>query len=331
VDTAHSQHLSRLSRLLLAAVGVTFAWVLLSLALAGSQAYADETEGGSPLGAVGAVVGGTTDVVAGTAGAATDVVGDTAAAAIHIVAPVLAPVVEQVADAAPIVAPVIEVVGAGAWAVTELTGRGVVAPIVDPTLDLVGGVPVVGSLVSALGLDSAVSTGAATVDGILHQAATGLIGSVSEVITPNDSTGDPGATGTVPTSPADPRGGAGEAPAPASLVATAASVTPFEALTRAAFITGVASWLSFTSEPFASASASAGTFVDGEAAGIFDLLYSVLQVDSVLIGPGGAGPGAWVLVALGLVVAHRAWVRRAGLENDAAPPAPVLSTDVSPD
>jgi hypothetical protein len=38
-----------------------------------------------------------------------------------------------------------------------------------------------------------------------------------------------------------------------------------------------------------------------------------------------------VLVALGFVVAYRAWVRRTGLENDVAPAAPVLSTDVSPD
>jgi hypothetical protein len=113
---------------------------------------------------------------------------------------------------------------------------------------------------------------------------------------------------------------------------TAASVTPLEAITRAAFLAGLASWTSLTSEPLAFASSPVGAIAgSGEAAGLFDLLHSVLQEDSVLVGPGGAGPGVWVLVALGLVVAHRAWVRRAGLENDAAPPAPVLSTDVSPD
>jgi hypothetical protein len=61
------------------------------------------------------------------------------------------------------------------------------------------------------------------------------------------------------------------------------------------------------------------------------LLRSVMQADSVLTGSAGAGPGAWVLVALGFVVAYRAWVRRTGFENDVAPPAPAYPTDVSPD
>ncbi|HWM15727.1 MAG TPA: hypothetical protein VNP97_03980 [Microbacterium sp.] len=327
MDIAHSQHLSRISRLLLAALGVAFAWVLLSLALGASQAHADEDDRGV-LGAVGTIVGGATDVVAGTAVAATDVVTDTAAAVVDVVAPV----VVQVTDAVPVVAPVIEVVETGGTVVADLTGAGVVAPIVDPTLDIVRGVPVLGSVVSTLGVDSAVSTGAATLDGVLHHTATSLVGSVSEVTAPADPIGVPGGAGTVPSAPADPRG-ASEGPALTHSVVTTTSVPAFEALTRAALLAGVATWLSITSEPLAFASSPAGAIAagDGQGAGILHLLPSVLQVDSVLVGPGGAGPGAWVLVALGLVVAHRAWVRRAGPENDLAPPAPVLSTDVSPD
>ena len=48
-------------------------------------------------------------------------------------------------------------------------------------------------------------------------------------------------------------------------------------------------------------------------------------------GSGGAGPGAWAMAALLPLVAHRAWVRRAGAEDDLVPSAPAGSTDVSPD
>ena len=48
-------------------------------------------------------------------------------------------------------------------------------------------------------------------------------------------------------------------------------------------------------------------------------------------GPGGTGPGVLALAALGPLVAHRAWVRRGGLENHATPPAPLFATDVSHD
>jgi hypothetical protein len=106
---------------------------------------------------------------------------------------------------------------------------------------------------------------------------------------------------------------------------------PLSILARAAYLTGSLALVSLADAP-AAWSSSDGSFVGGGAAeGLLTVLRAVMQADSVLIGPGGAGPGAWVLVALGFVVAHRAWVRRSGLENDVAPAAPVLSTDVSPD
>ena len=58
---------------------------------------------------------------------------------------------------------------------------------------------------------------------------------------------------------------------------------------------------------------------------------SAAPADLLPTGPGGAGPGAWVLVALGLVVAYRAWVRRTGTGRRAPPAAPLYATDVSPD
>jgi hypothetical protein len=101
---------------------------------------------------------------------------------------------------------------------------------------------------------------------------------------------------------------------------------------RAAFALGAAVLVSAdTAASGVVAAVSAGTSDALEAGGILGLIRTALSADSMFSGPGGAGPGAWVLVALGLFVAYRAWMRRNGLENDVAPAAPVLSTDVSPD
>ena len=325
MDTADSQHLSRLSKMLLAGIGVAFAWVLLSVAfgLSASQAHADDDPG--LLGAVAATVDGTTSTV-------TDVVDDTTAAVAETVAPVAETVTTVVPDLP--VAPVVEVVEATVApvveTVAEVADSGVVAPIVDSTVAVVGTVPVVGGVVSALDADDALSSVGHSVDGVLGGTAGAVVGTVTEVVD--------GTTGSVATDIVPPVSGLADVLAGPAVVGTAvaartaAAPEPLEALARAAYLTGAAAWLSLTSDTAAGLSSPDSAAVSGGAlGGMIALLRSVMQADSVLTGSAGAGPGAWVLVALGFVVAYRAWVRRTASENDMAPPAPAYSTDVSPD
>lgn len=344
MDTALSQHLSRLSKMLLAGLGVAFAWVLLSLALglSSSQAHADD-----------GLLGGLGSTVEDTTSAVTAVVDDTATAVVApVVEPVaavvepVAPVVTQVAQTAP-VAPVAEAVqtvaAPVASAVDTAVESGVVAPIVDSAVAVVGAVPVVGEVSSELGVDSAASSLGSSVDGVL-QSTTGMVEEtiVTPVVTPVagavtgvaidvlDTATD---VVTTPVSPVIPPLAAFDGVALGTVGTLVPDAAPgvIETLSRAAFLTGASAWLAMLDMPTALLTGDGSGVTDGGAGILFTLLRSVIQADSGFVGPGGAGPGAWVLVALGFVVAHRAWVRRTGLENDVAPPAPALSTDVSPD
>lgn len=345
MDHAYSQHLSRLSKLLLAGTGLAFAWVLLSFALGLSTAQAHADEDGGLLGTVTSTVENTTSTV-------TTVVEDTTAVIVQPAAPVVQQVVQTApAPVAPVVevvestvAPVVEstvtpVVSTFTTTVTELTESGVVAPIVDSTVDVVGAVPVVGEVVSALGVDTAASAVGSSVDGVL-QGATGavtgpVVGSVVDTVDTVtgvvDTTTGAVITPIVPVLP--PVSSLDDAlVGTVATTQTDAAAGPLEMLARAAYLTGATAWLAVTSDVSTALFATDSAFVSGGiAGGMFALLRAVMQADSALVGPGGAGSGAWVLVALGLVVAYRAWMRRTGLENDVAPPAPVMSTDVSPD
>lgn len=322
MDTADSQHLSRISKMLLAGTGVAFAWVLLSFALgfSASQAHAEEDPG-----LLGTVAG----TVADTTTAVTDVVDDTTT----VVTQTVTPVVQAVTSAAPAlpVAPVVEVVEATAPVlntVTEVTDSGVVAPIVDSALGVVGAVPVVGGVVDELGADDALSSVGTSVDSVLQGTTSAVVTGATDVV---DT-----ATGNTTSPVVPPVSAVSDLLAGSVVIGTSVTrtdaVNPLETLARAAYLTGAAAWLTLTSElPAALSSPDSATVSGGELGGALALLRSVLQADSVLSGSAGAGPGAWVLVALGFVVAYRAWVRRTDLENDVAPPAPAYSTDVSPD
>lgn len=320
MDTADSQHLSRISKMLLAGTGVAFAWVLMSVLLgfSASQAHADEDPG--LLDAVTATVDDTTSAV-------TDVVAGTTSAVVQTVAPIA----ETVAPPAP-VAPVVEAVEATVApvlnTVTEVTEAGVVAPLVDSAVSVVAAVPVVGAVVETLGADDALTSVGASADSLLQGTTAAVVGGTTQIV---DT-----ATANVTTPVVPPVSGltdflAGSATTVPALTRTDA-VNPLETLARAAYLSGAAAWLSLTSElPAVLSSPDSATVSGGELGGVLALLRSVLQADSVLSGSAGAGPGAWVLVALGFVVAYRAWMRRTDLENDVAPPAPAYSTDVSPD
>ena len=355
MDTAHSQHLSRISKMLLAAVGVAFAWVFVSLALgfSASQAHAEEDPGllGSVSGVVEGNGTGATEVVDETAAGVTGVVQTTTAPAeettapvAETVAPVVEPIVETVAPGVESVTPIVPVtpvvetvestVAPVLTTVTDVVEAGVVAPIVDTAVGVVGAIPVVGGVVSTLGVDTAASSVGSGVDGLLQGTAGAVAGTVTDVVGTADgiiaNPVVPVRPGLDPAIPGSDGLVAGALPVAAgSLSADAAD--PLTLFSRAAYLTGAVALSSLADAPAALLS-SDGSFVSGAAAeGLLALLRSVLQADSVLLGPGGAGPGAWVLVALGFVVAYRAWMRRSGLENDVAPAAPTLSTDVSPD
>lgn len=340
MDATHSHRLSRLSKLLLAGIGVAFAWVLLSftLGLSTAQAHADDDSG--LLGAVASTVEDTTSTVADTAAGTTAVAVETVAPVVETVAPVVQ-TITAVADPVVPVAPVVEVVDATVTPVVEtvadIAASGVVAPIVDSTVGVVGDIPVVGGVVSGLGADDALSSVGHSVDGVLQGTTGAVADTVTDVV---DTTGGavtppvlaPGA------SVEDVVAGTGadhlvsRTVLPPADAARASSAQPFETILRAVYLTGAAAWASLTSDsPAAATSAGAAAVPGGALGGALALLRSALQADSVLTGPAGAGPGAWVLVALGFVVAYRAWVRRTGLENDTAPAAPAYSTDVSPD
>jgi hypothetical protein len=326
VDATHSHRLSRLSKLLLAGIGVAFTWVLLSFALGFSAAQAHADDGGGLLGAVSSTVDDTTSTVTGVVEETTSATAQTVTPTVETVTPVVDPIVP--------VAPVVEAVEATVApvvdTVADAAASGVVAPIVDSAVAVVGAVPVVGDVVSSLGADDAVSSVGSSVDGVLQGTTGAAAGAVTDVV--DSTTG-----GTVTAPVVGPVTIVDELLIDPALTTRADAVTapaanPFETVLRAAYMTGAAAWASLTSDsPAAAASADSAALTGGALGVTLALLRSVLQADSVLTGSAGAGPGAWVLVALGFVVAYRAWMRRTGLENDTAPPAPAYSTDVSPD
>lgn len=321
MGTTLSQRLSRISTLLIAAVGVAFAWFCLTLVfgLAGGHAHADDDS--SLLGAVGSTLESSATTVTDTAG---DVLGGATEAVQTVVTPVadvaepVAPVVETVNEVA---APVVAVIEPVVDVAEEAAGAGVVGGVADAAADLVTAVPPVGDVATALGADDALTSVGTAADGVLQ----GTVGAVADTVT--TPLVIPDLVGPAPV------GGALDdiaAPLPGILSSTSSDAAPAAPATLSLF--SAVRDTTGSTPVFSPPVAVEGAALFGAATGgLLMLLGSVLQADSVLTGPGGAGPGAWVLVALGFVVAYRAWVRRTGIEDDAAPPAPVFATDVSPD
>ena len=270
MDTADSQHLSRLSKLLLVSAGVAFAWVLLSLTLglSASQAHADD----------GGLLGGATAIVDDGATAVTGVVSDTGAAAVEVVAPVVQPavqpvenVVQPVADAVvqpvasavePIISstPVAPVVGSVVTTVADIPAGGIVSPLTDTVLGVVETVPVVDGLVSGLGVDTAVSSVGSSVDGVLQGGTTTVVDTVSGIVGP---------VGGTLTDPAVPplTGLVDPLVVPAVDAGTDAAVNPLEMLARAAYLAGATASLSLASDLSAALSSPDSAFVSNGAVG----------------------------------------------------------------
>jgi len=328
VDIANSQ-LPRIVRLALIGAATAFAWIVacLVLGLGPGTAHADESDNG---GLLGGALGAVTSVVDDSASTVTDAVStvttEVASTVISVVAVTPAPVQQPVAH-------LVQTVGAVAPAVTQpvsdAVSEGVVAPIAQPIVDLVSEVPVVGTIVTGVGLDDAVTDLGATVDDTLA----GVVDSVEDAgaTIGGPSTGLPGTPGL----PALPLLPGSAADTPAAGVAVAATVTgapdsPGALLSLATTLAFRGLWAAAsvfaTTDSDAVVASSAAPLaggISGSAGG--------LCLPASAAGPGGAGPGAWALAALLPLAAHRAWVRRAGPEDEQAPPAPAGSTDVSPD
>jgi hypothetical protein len=246
---------------------------------------------------------------------ATGAVAQTVTAVVEapVVAPVIAATQPVVAVAQPVVAvaqPVVSSVVEAAAPVVEPLQAGIVAPLVAPVVEVVSAVPVVGEVSSALGVDTALTQLAGTADeavgaviqlpGRLIEAAPGI--GLSETASALDRAEVAAVTRAVLAVEAS----SAASGAPSSFGAS------IQALTGAATVVAVA-------------------LVNGPVGSFTDLLSGMSPLNSAISSSGGAGLGMGALLALGLFAAHRAWVRRNGLENDAMPSAPAFLTDVSPD
>lgn len=334
MEATHST-LSRTLRLALAGCFLALAWMVISMVWSSGSAHATEDERDRPglLGAVVGVVDSAADTVTGTVDVVGGTVGGVAESAVEVApAPIAEPVsavVETVGEVAqPVVQPVAEVV----------TG-GVVESITAPVVDLVTEVPVVGAVVTGIGADDAVADLSATADRTL--------GSVVDTVS---DTGE--SAGLPPVAPAapdlDPVTPAPTTPPVADHPTSGPDVTvdvpssgaesPPVETSRAMSVAPIS--LSLPSVAFAFASSDAisptvppsASVVSGEdSSSTTSFFAGGLCLPAAASGPGGTGPGALALAALGPLVAHRAWVRRGRLENHATPPAPLFATDVSPD
>lgn len=278
MEIATSQ-LPRIVRLALIGVGTAFAWIVVSLllGLGPGQAHADDTD---DAGVLGGALGGVTSLVDSTATTVTSTVSTVttgvAGAVNTVVATAPAPV-EQ--PASQVVQTIGTVVTAATQPVSDVVSGDVVRGIAQPVVDLATDVPIVGGIVTGIGLDDAVADLGGTVD----ETLTGVVGAVAQT----------GATFSKTVSSLGQWAAASVSRAVAAVTVVVSSAAP----------------------------AVSGPL--GTAGG--------LRLPSASAGPGGAGPAAWALAALLPLAAHRAWVRRAGSEDEHAPPAPAGSTDVSPD
>lgn len=329
METATSQ-LPRIMRLALIGVATAFAWIVLVMlfGLGAGNAHADDADEKGLLGAA-------TTLVDRTASAVTGAVTSTATTVTTGVADVVDSVVTVAPE--PVQAPVREVVQTTSTAVSavtapvaEVASSGIVGAVTAPVVDLATQMPVVGGVVSAVGLDDAVDDLAGTVDETLGAVAGVVDDAGSSIGRPPVAEGPrlPGA----PVLPAIP--GPWDETGTA-VTAAAALSTNIPGLAADALAGWTAASLRFAAlAPYSAAlkaiTASADAFAPAAAGGAFGSAGG-LCLPTSSTGSAGAGPGAWALVALDPLAAHRAWVHRAGPEDEHAPAAPVGPTDVSPD
>lgn len=284
--------LSRIWRLALMGSALAFAWFVLSLVLGLGSAQAHAAQDDEPGGGLGAV----TSMVDQTAGSVTGTLEHVSSAVTGLVGRVVqaapAPVQQPVHELGTAVQTAVSAVVAP---VQDLVSTGVVTGVTAPVVDLVTQLPVAGGAVTGLRLDAAIAALTGTVD----ETLAGVVGIVAHTATVL-----PAATASVAEPPRVPVTPAAQMPAS----------TAISGLTHAAVVVSAA--VVVATDAITSTISSLGA----------------LRAPALAFsGPGGAGPGVWALFALLPFAVHRAWVRRAGPEDERAPAAPAGSTDVSPD
>ncbi|MFE1646219.1 hypothetical protein ACFM35_11625 [Microbacterium sp. P01] len=347
METAESHGRHRLVLIALSAVGVAFAWLVISLfgGIGASDARADDSDPSGLLGGVTSLVdevasGATATTTQALTQAVTAVVEPAAATVTTTVAPVAAPVVQVVQPTVePVVAPVAQVVAPVTQVVAPVTEA--VAPVVTavetvvadvsvgavaaPVVDAVASVPVVGGVISTLGVDTAVTSTASTIDRIVD-TLTGFVPDAGPVLSAPPVIGSP----VLGTSPLAGLAATGQ-PMSSMLrgLADPAAVAHTTATRQA--LTSTASTAPLASDASASASASVtpGGGSEPAAPTLFPGPCGVGGMSSA--GSGSSGSGGAALLAFGPLLVHRAWVRRRAPRDDQVPPAPAASTDVSPD
>jgi hypothetical protein len=331
MEIAASQ-LPRIWRLALIGAATVFAWIVLSLLLGLGSGFAHAEEGDDDgtglLGAVTSAVDRTAVTVTTTVTRTTSTVTDVVNTVVEVTPPPVQQPVRQVAQTA----------GATANTVTrpvvEVVSNDVVGTVTTPVVDVVTQVPVVGGIVTGTGLDQAVTDVSGTVDDTIG----GLTGAVTDTGSAigQPPAGTPGIPSVTPANPvlpgpdhsdqpADAETPAASAPGLGPDMAAAPAIGGAAASARLLFWDGA--YEGFAAPPAAVASSSASSDARGPSTPAGELCPPTASSS----GPGGAGSGAWALVAVGPLAALRAWGRRAGPEDDLAPPAPAGSTDVSPD
>lgn len=317
------------------AIGV-LAWATLTVLLAGGSAHADDQEDG-PLDGLTSLVSNTvTAVTAPVAPIVTQVV---APVVTQVVAPVQQAVpavvttVTQPVVNAPVVGPAVtpvvhtltETATAVVTPVTDALTDSPVSQITDPILDTVAGIPVVGGLVSDLGLISAVDDVVGVVDD-----TTALLGNVTnETVPPVLEALDP-TTSTTP----EPGEGSESVAEPAVKTTTLIITTENTAATPPVSPTPASS--AGSPSPIALSTTIGAT-------------RAVDDTTPAPTGPpSGSPPGATVPASSsagsggGNGAAHarlsdvnpsplRAGERTSGASDDELPSSPVADTDVSPD
>lgn len=306
----------RLARAALAGVGVAFSGVVLSLFLGigASDAHAAPDDERGLVGAVTGLLDGTTALVGSTVSGAASTVSETVGAIVEVApTPIQKPVqaVGQVVDTtvSTVTAPVQQVVSSG-----------LVSAVTTPVVSVVTEVPVVGTVVTGLGVDAVLGGVASGVDSTL-ETTVDAVTTVGGVLAPAASDNRP--IDDVP-------------PPPTSTTAWSAPFAPVDLADIVATTSRDGDSAAFSRAAASGPTASIADHPVGESVSTSPHEAPTLPTlagdpTTAATGPAGAGSGAWALAALLPFAAHRAWVRRAGPGDDTAPPAPADPTDASPD
>lgn len=278
--------------------------------------------------AVGALTGSVGTAVDGV----TDTAGDLSDAS--PLQPIVSPVAGVASSALDTVGDAVEAVG----------DKGPVSGVVDVVTDVVEHTPIVGEVAEELGVPDAVEQVGGSLDG--------GVGSVGEIIGESGENIVPAAPmpvfpGIRPPLSSD-RPESVSSPAPPTPIVDVAYLQTYERGAAGTATVAASGILQLVQRLMAASTASMGAAMpptvatdSGDATtiaaattergGPFHSPGGVLPGDATAAASGGAGFGAWGLIAFGPLFAYRAWMRRAGPDDDRLPGAPIYDTDSSPD